>query len=220
MVKAVLFDLDGTLVNSLLDLSFSTNYALKKMGFPTHETEAFKYFVGDGMLKLIERAVPEDKRDTDTVNKTLGIFMEHYRVHYVDKTVAYKGIPELLDLLSENGFKTAVISNKAQEMAVTVTNKILGEKFSVVCGKQENYPTKPDPALTLKVISELGVKPEECVFIGDSGMDMALAENIGCVSIGVLWGFRREDELRQNGADYIVTAPKEIFNVIKEINNG
>lgn len=215
MIKALLFDLDGTLVNSLEDLKNSTNFALDKMGFPVHETECYKYFVGDGMAKLIERALPEDKRDNETIGTTLKIFLEHYAQHYVDKTVPYDGILELIDKLSD--FKLAIISNKNQEMATVVVGKLLGDKFQIVSGKRENYPTKPDPKLTLEIISELGVKPSECVFIGDSGMDMAVAKNAGCVALGVLWGFRKEDELRENGADYIVSSPSEILDVLGEI---
>lgn len=217
MIKAVLFDLDGTLVNSLSDLAASTNFALTKFGFPTHETEKYKYFVGDGMAKLIERALPEDKRDMETINTTLDIFMEHYRAHYVDETVPYDGILELLDKLT--GVKKAVISNKADEMAIHLTRKLLGERFDIVCGKREGYPTKPDPTLTLEIIEKLGVAPNECIFVGDSGMDMAVAKNSGCVALGVIWGFRSEEELLLNGADYIAKKPAEILEIIKEINN-
>ena len=216
MIKAVLFDLDGTLVNSLFDLGASTNYALEKMGFPTHETEKFKIFVGDGMAKLIERALPENKRDRETINTTLQIFMEHYRAHYVDKTVPYDGISELLDALK--GYKKAVISNKADEMVIPLTKKLLGERFDIVCGKREGYPTKPDPTLTLEIIKELGVEPKECIFVGDSGMDMAVAKNSGCVAVGVLWGFRGKEELKANGADYIVSNALEILHILKELN--
>ena len=216
MIKAVLFDLDGTLVNSLFDLGASTNYALEKMGFSTHETEKYKIFVGDGMAKLIERALPEDKRDRETINTTLQIFMEHYRAHYVDKTVPYDGISELLDALK--GYKKAVISNKADEMVIPLTKKLLGERFDIVCGKREGYPTKPDPTLTLEIIKELGVEPKECIFVGDSGMDMAVAKNSGCVAVGVLWGFRGKEELKANGADYIVSNALEILHILKELN--
>lgn len=216
MIKAVLFDLDGTLVNSLFDLGASTNYALEKMGFPTHETEKFKIFVGDGMAKLIERALPEDKRDRETINTTLQIFMEHYRAHYVDNTVPYDGILELLDRLT--GVKKAVISNKADEMVIPLTKKLLGDRFDIVCGKREGYPTKPDPTLTLEIIEKLGVAPKECIFVGDSGMDMAVAKNSGCVAVGVLWGFRGKEELKANGADYIVSNALEILHILKELN--
>lgn len=218
MIKAVLFDLDGTLVNSLEDLANSTNYALEKFGFPTHETEKFKYFVGDGMPKLIERVLPIENRDEDTHVKVLECFMNHYREHYVDKTVAYDGIDALINFLKEKDIKLAVISNKAQEMAVTVANKLFGNVFDIVCGKQEGYPAKPDPALTLKVINDLGVTPDECIFIGDSGMDMAVAKNAKCLSIGVLWGFRTMEELGNNGADFIVETPFEILQIVGEIN--
>ena len=217
MIKAVLFDLDGTLVNSLSDLAASTNFALTKFGFPTHETKKYKYFVGDGMAKLIERALPEDKRDMETINTTLDIFMEHYRAHYVDETVPYDGILELLDKLT--GVKKAVISNKADEMVIPLTKKLLGDRFDIVCGKREGYPTKPDPTLTLEIIEKLGVASNECIFVGDSGMDMAVAKNSGCVALGVLWGFRSEEELLLNGADYIAKKPAEILEIIKEINN-
>ena len=216
MIKAVLFDLDGTLVNSLFDLGASTNYALEKMGFPTHETEKFKIFVGDGMAKLIERALPESKRNKETINTTLRIFMEHYRAHYADKTVPYDGILDLLDKLTD--VKKAVISNKADEMVIPLTKKLLGERFDIVCGKKEGYPTKPDPTLTLEIIENLGVRPDECLFVGDSGMDMAVAKNAGCVAVGVLWGFREKEELKANGADYIVSHPLEILHILKEIN--
>ena len=215
MIKAVIFDLDGTLVNSLEDLGDSTNFALKKGGFPTHETEDFKYFVGDGMPKLIERALPENKRDSETVKLTLDIFMSYYREHYVDKTIPYEGILPLLEDLSKKDIITAVVSNKVQEMALTVTNKLLGNGFKIVCGKQEGYPAKPDPTLTLKVINDLGVTPKECLFVGDSGMDMAVAKNAKCTAVGVLWGFRGEEELLSHGADYVINKPQLILRILE-----
>lgn len=217
MIKAVLFDLDGTLVNSIEDLAASTNFALRKFGYLTHETEKYKYFVGDGIPKLIERALPENSRDNETRAKVLDSFMEHYRLHFADKTAVYEGINQLLDSLKGMGLKLAVVSNKAQEMALTVVEKLLGGKFDTVSGKQEGFPTKPDPALTLKIIGELGVTPQECVLVGDSGMDAAAAVNAGCIGIGVLWGFRTKDELLQNGANYIAEKPHQIIGILKEI---
>ena len=218
MIKAVLFDLDGTLVNSLEDLAASTNYALAKFGFPAHETEKFKYFVGDGMPKLIERVLPENSRDVETHKEVLKIFMNHYRLHYADKTTVYDGINEVLQELKSQNLKIAVISNKAQEMASVVVKKLLGCEFDIVCGKRAEYPAKPDPALTLKLIGELGVKPKECVIVGDSAMDCKTAVNAGCISIGVLWGFRTKAELLENKANYIAEKPYDIIDIIKEIN--
>ncbi len=219
MIKAVLFDLDGTLVNSLEDLAGSSNYALEKMGFPIHETEKYKYFVGNGMPNLIERVLPEDKRVESIHKETLSIFMNHYKEHYVDKTVVYDGINSLIKTLKEKGYKLAVVSNKIQEMTETVVNKLFpGGDFDIVCGKQEGYPVKPAPGLALKVISDLGVESCECVFIGDSGMDAALAVNLGCIGIGVLWGFREKTELLENGANYIAEEPSDILSILEGIN--
>lgn len=220
MIKAVLFDLDGTLVNSLEDLADSTNYALKVSGYKTHETEKFKYFVGDGMPKLIERVLPEDKRNQEEIEKVLDIFLGYYKEHFTDKTKAYDGIYELISNIKEMGLKTAIISNKAHNMTLEVVDKLFKNTFDIVFGKKEGYPTKPDPKLTLILMEELGVKPEECILVGDSGMDAKAAVNAGCVGIGVLWGFRGEEELRQNGASYIVNAPSEIIDIIKRINDG
>ncbi len=220
MIKAVLFDLDGTLVNSLEDLADSTNYALKKYGFPIHETEKYKYFVGDGMQKLIERVLPENSRDNDTKAKVFESFWNYYAKHYLDKTVAYEGIHNVIETLKNKGILVAAVSNKADQMAKIVINKIFGDVFDFVTGKREGYPTKPDPKLTLEVIKELGVTPKECVFVGDSGMDMLAAKNSGCIAFGVLWGFRKADELRLNGADYLFENPNEITFKIEVMNNG
>ena len=140
MIKAVLFDLDGTLVNSLFDLAASTNYALDKMGFPTHITEKYKYFVGNGMPKLIERALPENCRTPEICSKTLEIFSAHYHEHYADETCEYQGISQLLESLTKSGVKMAVVTNKAQEFAKAVVVKTVGDVFQIVCGKQEGYP--------------------------------------------------------------------------------
>ncbi len=219
MIKAVLFDLDGTLVNSLEDLAISSNFALLQFGFPTHKTEKFKYFVGDGMPKLIERVLPENRRDNDTKQKVLEVFLKHYAEHFADNTYAYNGICELLEKIKELGIKIAVVSNKAQKPAEEVVGKLFKtDTFDIICGKREGYKAKPDPALTLEVIKELNVTPKECLFVGDSGMDMAVAKNAEAVGVGVLWGFREKTELLENGADYTVDKPSEILHIIKEQN--
>lgn len=216
-VKAVLFDLDGTLVNSLADLASCTDYALNKHGFPAHDTESYKYFVGDGIPKLIERALPQDKRTEDIKTLVYNTFIGRYRLHFSDKTVAYDGIPELLDRLSAAGLKTAVVSNKAQEMADAVVEKIFTHKFDLVFGKREGIPAKPDPTAVTEAAKLLGVPVSECVLVGDSGMDVAAAANAGCTGIGVLWGFRTERELIENGACGIAKAPSDIWDLIKKL---
>lgn len=216
MIKAVIFDLDGTLVNSLADLADSTNYALAQFGFPPHDVEEFKMLVGDGMPKLIERALPIENRDDSTKTKVLQTFLKHYRTHYVDKTTVYEGVSELLSQLKERNIKIAVVSNKADVMTIVVVEKLFGKIFDCVTGKRDGYPAKPDPTLTLQIIEKLGVKSQECLFVGDSGMDMATAVNSGCVAVGILWGFRGREELLKNGAKYIIETPKQVINVLKE----
>lgn len=220
MIKAVIFDLDGTLVNSLEDLAISTNYALKTFGFPTYEIEKYKYFVGDGMQKLIERVIPEENRNAKTQSKVFDCFYEYYSGHYLCKTYAYEGIECVLDTLKNYGIKIAVVSNKADQMAKVVVEKIFGNRFCLVAGKKQRYPPKPDPKLTLEVIDILGVKPSECAFVGDSGMDMAVAGNSGCIAVGATWGFRTVDELKQNGAKFLLNTPNEIIKLVEDINNG
>lgn len=218
MIKAVLFDLDGTLVNSLADLANSVNFALSKHSFPTHTIEKYKYFVGDGMVKLIERALPENLSDDNAFQIVFEDFMSHYRKHFMDKTLPYDGIEALLKALKEMGMKTAVVSNKLHEMTLQVVENLLDFDFDYITGKRDGFPTKPDPSLTEIVMQSLNVTACECVFIGDSGMDMSVAKNVNCKGVGVLWGFRTEEELRRNGADYIVSNPNEILDIIKELN--
>ena len=218
MIKAVLFDLDGTLADSLIDLADGVNRAISSKGFPTHNVEAFKYFVGDGIPKMIERALPEDHRDEDTVNEIKDIFLPYYAVHYADNTYAYSGMPELVNTLKTQGFIVAVVTNKEQHMANEVVTSLYGDIFDLIFGKRDGIPAKPDPTAALMAMEELGVKPQECVFIGDSGMDVATAVNSGAVPVGELWGFRKEDELLANGAKYIIKKPEELLEIIKELN--
>ncbi|MBR4072902.1 MAG: HAD family hydrolase [Clostridia bacterium] len=218
MIKAVLFDLDGTLANSLKDLANAVNYALSLDNYPLREVEEFKMFVGDGMPKMIERALPEGHKDADTVARMLKYVLEHYSVHYADNTCSYKGVPELIESLKEMGLIVAVVTNKVQEMADIVVEKLYGNAFEKVFGKREGVPAKPDPTMALLAMEELGVKPDECVFIGDSGMDVATGVNSGALPVGELWGFRGEEELRANGAKYIISDPSELIEIIKEAN--
>ena len=216
MLKAVLFDLDGTLVNSLADLAEGVNRALATENYPTHEVEAFKYFVGDGMPIMIERALPADKKDPDTIARMLKLLKAYYSEHFADFTCAYDGVPELVKELKKRGFIVAVVTNKAQDMAEIVVKKFYGDTFDLIFGMREGIPGKPDPTMALLAMEELGVKPEECVFIGDSGMDVATGVNSGALHVGELWGYRGEEELRKNGAKYIITRPEEFLDIIEE----
>lgn len=217
MVKAVLFDLDGTLVNTLEDLGDSCNLALTKYGFPNHDMEAYKIFIGNGMKDLVNNILPEDSRDEETHSKVFKAFFSHYSEHFADKSRAYDGIYEVVCELKKRGYKVAVVSNKIQVMTDEVVKKCFGDLFDIVCGNREGYPPKPDPTLTLKIIAELGAKPEECVFIGDSGNDAKTAVNVGCPGIGVLWGFRGKEELTECGDKLFAEKPEDLLTIIEGI---
>ncbi len=217
MIKAVIFDLDGTLVDSLSDLCDSTNYALEKFGFQKRDREEFNYFVGDGVPKLIERAIGEKDYTKEIGDKVYKEFMAHYREHFLDKTAPYENILKCVDDLFEFGIKLAVVSNKVDEMTKRIVERYFSQKFLAVMGKREDFPLKPNPTSTLAIIKQLGVNPSECVFVGDSGMDMATAKNAGCVALGVTWGFRTREELLENKADYLVEEPSEIFSLVLKL---
>jgi phosphoglycolate phosphatase len=211
---AVLFDLDGTLVNSLKDLAISVNYILKKAGFPTHPVEAYKYFAGDGIDKMLERALPEENRSRQAVLKFKKMFLEYYSVHYADNTLPYNGLNSLINELKAKGIKLAVVTNKAQEMAEKVIYKLYGDSFDCILGLREGVPPKPDPAGILMAMEMLNVTPSRCAFVGDSGMDVAGGVNAGAYPIGVLWGFRKKDELLKYGAKSFASNSNELLSIL------
>lgn len=215
MIKAVLFDLDGTIANTLEDLADSANYVLAQNGYPTHKTECYKTFVGNGIAKLIERVLPDTQRNAENLHKLKAQFLAYYGEHYCDKTKPYDNIPELLRKLKQKGIKIAVVTNKAQAMADAVVNKLYGKGFCAVYGQREDMPTKPDPALTHLAMSELSVAPCECLFVGDSNVDIYTAMNSGAYPVGVLWGFRSEEELKAAGAKAVLSHPAQLLKLIK-----
>ena len=211
--KAVIFDLDGTLLNTLDDLADSANHVLCELGFPTHDTDAYKYFVGNGIPKLIERCLPKDKQEYH--GKALSMFSEYYAAHSKDKTAPYEDIPKLLGELCDRGLLLGVITNKAHDIAVGVVEDYFGKGiFGCIRGLDSSIKAKPDPLGALSVAEKLGVRPDEVLYIGDSGVDMQTAENAGFISLGVLWGFRTKEELLKSGAKYIAEKPLDILNFI------
>ena len=215
MIKAAIFDLDGTLLNTLEDVVNACNYALKKCNFKTHSIEEYKVFVGDGRSKLIERIVPDEYKGNDEVkNKVLRLFDEYYSGHMLDMTKPYEGICEMLKSLKEKGVKLAVVSNKPDEFVGGIVKKYFGDTFEIVHGQRTNYPVKPDPTTVYEVIEYFGIKLNESIYVGDSNVDIYTAKNAKVKSIGVAWGFRGEDELREAGADYIVYDSNEIAELI------
>lgn len=214
MIKAVLFDLDGTIADTLQDLAFGANYVLEQNGYDTHEIEKYKMFVGNGIPKLIERILPEQERTDENLQRIKKQFVEYYGVHYCDKTKPYEGVVDMLAQLKEKGIKIAVVTNKAQAMADAVVNKLFGESFCKVYGQREDVPTKPDPTLTHIAMKDLDVTPDECLFVGDSNVDMQTANNSGAKAVGVLWGFRGEEELKAAGAKAIISYPAQLLELL------
>lgn len=212
--NAVFFDLDGTLANSLEDLANSVNYVLKQKGFPTHKTESFKYFAGDGILKMIERAAPPELNNSPVILELKENFMEYYSEHYADNTTAYDGLIELVESLKKKGIKLAVVTNKAQVMAEKVVTKLFGNSFDYILGLREGIPAKPDPTGIFMAMKALNVEPKDCAFVGDTGMDVAGGVNAGAYPIGVLWGFREKDELVKFGAKEFAVTADELLKIL------
>ncbi len=215
MTKLCIFDLDGTLINSLYDLADAMNYALKKNGFETHDREKYRYMVGNGISVLADRAmvVPEGT-DSDIKNRILADFSEYYNEHNTDLTLPYDGIPEMLDELEKRNIRFCVLSNKPDIFTKQIVNDLFpGKKFAEVMGKRDEFPRKPDPTSVFAILKELDVKAEDCLYIGDSNIDMQTAANAGITSIGVSWGFRPVSELKESGAAFIANKPQDIVEI-------
>lgn len=212
--KAIVFDLDGTLIDSLTDIAICANKTLEELGFQTHEIEKYKHFVGDGAKVLMENALPNDIKD-EKINEALNVFTRIYERNIHNNTFAYDGIYNMLDHLENIGIKKSILTNKHHEFALKYVQKLFSDyNFIDVFGQIQDIPKKPDPYLALKIINNSNVKPHETIFVGDTSTDIMTAKNAGFDSIGVLWGFRDENELRTHGATYIVNHPKDIIDII------
>lgn len=215
MFTHVIFDLDGTLLDTLEDLADATNWVCEQHGWPTHPVEAFRYFVGNGAPKLLERVVPEGVELTQELHaQILEEFTVRYTAHKADKTTVYPGMPELLKRLREEGITTAVLTNKPDAAAVPVVDRYYPGLLSAVQGALPEMPTKPDPTLLRLLMERIGAKGESTLFVGDSNVDIQTAKNGGLVSCGVLWGFRTREELLREGADYLACTADELADVI------
>lgn len=213
-LKAFIFDLDGTLIDSLADIAESINRMLDARGYPRCEQEIFKQMVGDGMEKLVERALPEKVRSEELIK----ICVEEYRANY-DKlwnvqTRPYAGIVEMLAELKGRGVKLGVISNKAHRFTVPMTEHFFGKTcFDHILGQRAEVPRKPAPDGAHEMAAFLGLRTDEMAYVGDSGIDMAFAKASGMLAIGVRWGFRSEVELSEHGADVLISSPKDLFDL-------
>ena len=215
--KAVIFDLDGTLVDSLADLSDSVNLMLESYGFPTHEMEKYRYFVGNGSKKLMERTLPRDKAaSAQFVEEALVKYKAIYKDRLLEKTRPYNGVLELLAELKSRGIPLAVCTNKHNDAALTIVKILFAPgTFEEVLGDRPGFPKKPNPATPLEIASHLGVKPDEVAYLGDTSVDMETAVHAGFLPVGVLWGFRPEEELVKSGAKILLKAPLELLEKVE-----
>lgn len=213
MYKHVIFDLDGTLLNTIDDLADTGNHVCSLHGWPTHTVDEFKLMVGNGIPKLVERFAPRGT-SKEVLDQAYQEFMDWYGVHKEDKTAPYAGMPEAAKALREAGVSIAVLSNKADVMAGPVVEHYYPGIFPVVQGALPGLPTKPDPTLLHKLMDRLGATQEDTLFVGDSNVDIRTAKNGGLTGCGVLWGFRSRKELEEAGADVIVSTPQELLDLI------
>ncbi len=212
-MKTAIFDLDGTIANTIADLSDATNYGLRQLGFPEHSYESYKLFVGNGVQKLCYRALPEDKKDM--TDELLALFTRYYSVHYLDKTQLYPGIREAIEKLSSSGVKIAAATNKPHEPAEKIIRTLLPEiNFVKILGGCSERPKKPEPQIIFDILKELPDGNNQVFMIGDSNVDILTAKNAGISSIGCSWGFRSVQELSDAGADFIADKPADIPDFI------
>jgi phosphoglycolate phosphatase len=214
--RAVVFDMDGTLLDTLEDLADSLNRVLKDRGLPTHPTKAFRYFVGNGSAMIVRRALPPEMRNDALTEDLLKVFLEVYNRNWNRKTRPYNGVSDLLDALTEKGIEMAVLTNKPQEFAELCVQEFLSKwKFTAVIGQRDGFPLKPDPAGAREIARRLNIAPKEFLYLGDSDADMKTAVRAEMFPVGALWGFRSESELIESGAAEVVHRPVELLKFLR-----
>lgn len=213
--RAVLFDLDGTLLDTLDDLAEAMNAALAQLGLPGHPVEAYKLFVGDGMATLARRALPADRRNDASVAQLTARMRQTYAQRWDGKTRPYEGIPAMLNALSARGVGMAVLSNKPHDFTTLCVRRLLPTwRFAAVQGVCEDVPPKPDPIGAGRVVDRIGMPAEQFLYLGDTGTDMQTAAATGMYAVGALWGFRTADELTRSGAKRLLRHPTELLGLL------
>lgn len=217
MTSAILFDLDGTLLDTLEDIADAMNYVLGALGHAAHPLDAYRRFVGEGVRLLVQRALPEAARDERTIERGVALMKERYGTHLFNKTQPYRGIEALLAELDARALPLAVLSNKLDEPTRLLVDHFFGvARFAAVRGQRDGVPRKPDPTAALEIAHELEIAPGEWLYLGDTPTDMQTAASAGMVAVGVAWGFRSPDELVRHGADHVITTPDELCSLLLE----
>ncbi|MCD7848236.1 MAG: HAD-IA family hydrolase [Oscillospiraceae bacterium] len=216
-MKSIIFDLDGTLVDTAEDLGDSVSAALTELGLPVHTTEEYISYVGNGTLMLVKRSLPENLRDDEELlNKAHELFCDYYSKHYLDKSRVYDGISDVVKALKDSGIKLYVLTNKPYQFASKIIEECFPTgTFELVAGSGQGFPRKPDPSYENHLIELSGTDKSETIHIGDSGTDIETAHNAGIKCIACTWGFRSRESLIVAGGDFIVDKPVEILDVMK-----
>lgn len=214
MKRLIIFDLDGTLLNTIEDLGHAANHALQACGFPTHDISSYPYFVGNGVGRLIERVLPTDHRDPETISRTRELFQAYYDRHLRDHTQPYPGITEMLERLAQSGLKFAVASNKYQAAVTALVAHFFPRlPFEAIHGMRPDIPAKPDPSIVFNILSTIPTAKSEVLYVGDSGVDIETARRACIENVGVTWGFRPLSELRRFYAEHIISSPAELIDI-------
>jgi len=215
MLKAIVFDLDGTLLDTLEDIAISANHALVSLGFEPHDTASYRYFVGEGVVKLFENIFTCKPQSPELIQQAVTLFEEHYAHQFNQNTKLYEGVSKMLTFFQKRGFKMAILSNKPDSFTKMCAFKYLRQwTFEAIYGAREGTPRKPHPQGALDVAEALHVSPNECYYLGDTMIDMITANEAGMIAIGALWGFRDEDELRKYGARFLAKEPSEVIKLL------
>ncbi len=213
--RAVIFDLDGTLLDTLGDIADSMNSVLARDGLPVHSREMYLSFIGEGMDVMVRRALPEGIRDDERVSRFILSMREEYGRRWAETSKPYPGIPELLDLLAEKGIPFAVLSNKLDSFTKVMVERLLGAwRFFQVRGLVFGMPRKPDPALALEIASDMDIEPARITFVGDSNIDVGTALNAGMIPVGVSWGYQSVDRLTASGAKAVLERPRDLLEYL------
>jgi len=213
--KAIIFDLDGTLINSLGDIADTMNSVLKINGFNTHSEDAYRMFVGRGIEELILGALPMEMRDEKNAKEYTILYRQEYQKRCLNRTAPYDGILEMLQLLKENNIVCSILSNKSDKFTKMMVSEIFpAEYFKEVLGSRDGVPIKPDPSAAIEIAQKCNITPDNFLFVGDSGVDMETGKSAGMIPVGVSWGFRDRDELEASGAYKVITRPEELLSLV------
>lgn len=217
MIKGIIFDMDGTILNTIDDVVVSVNYAMRYFNLPEKTIQEVKDGIGRGAINLIEDVVPKETTQEDIL-KIYEVYQTYYDKHNNDLTAPYDGILELLSTLKEQGYKLAVVSNKYRYLVEALNHDIFKDYFDISMGEMEGVPIKPAPDMIYIALKEMNLSKDEVIFIGDSDVDMMTANHAQIKSIGVTWGYRSKEVLKKHQASYIVDQPIDILNIINEVN--